>query len=46
MSKRRFTVHTPPNWPKEKRAKFLAWLNDELTADEERDLLKFPGDRS
>lgn len=33
-------VHMPPSWPPEKREKFLAWLNDELDADAERDLLR------
>ena len=35
----RLTVHTPNWWAPERRAKFLAWLNDELTRDEERDVL-------
>ena len=40
--KERLNVHMPPHWSEEKRAKFLAWLNDELSAEEGRKLLCLP----
>jgi hypothetical protein len=40
MEEVRRTIHMPPEWSEEKKDKFEAWLNDELTRDEETELLK------